>query len=311
MKSSQTLKNPLLVILGPTASGKTRLGVSLAQHLAERKQLSCEIISADSRQIFRGMDIGTGKDLEEYGTIPYHLINICDPGYVFSVYEFQHRFYAALADIQERGHLPLLVGGSGLYLDAAVRGYTLIPAPENPALRAELSCLEWPALEARLRRVRPTLHNQTDLDSRERLVRAIEIAETTANQVAQPGPLITPFILGIRWERAVLRARITQRLQERLEAGMLAEVEKLLAAGVDAERLAAYGLEYRFACRYLAGELEWEPFFLGLNRAIHQFAKRQETWFRHMERQGSTIHWLDGAADPLSEAAHLLESLTL
>ncbi|MBF0402015.1 MAG: tRNA (adenosine(37)-N6)-dimethylallyltransferase MiaA [Magnetococcales bacterium] len=306
-RGGQFLNNALLVILGPTASGKTRLGVALARYMTARDGRGWEILSADSRQVFRGMDIGTGKDLAEYGSLPYHLIDICDPGYSFSVYEFQHRFYQAVADIQGRGRLPMLVGGSGLYLDAAVRGYLLQPVAENPALRAELAGWAWADLEARLRRLRPALHNRTDLDCRERLVRAIEIAEGSANQAPRPAPPLTPFIMGIRWERSLLRQRITARLEARLQAGLLAEVEGLLGGGLAMERLAAYGLEYRFACRYLAGELSWEAFFAGLNRAIHQFAKRQETWFRHMERQGVVIHWLDGAADPLEAAVACLQ----
>ncbi len=302
------VNNPLLVILGPTASGKTRLGVALAQRLAMQRGVPCEIISADSRQVFRGMDIGTGKDLGEYGTVPCHLVDICDPGDEFSVYAFQHHFYAAFSGIRDRGHLPILVGGSGLYLDAIVRGYALTPVPEDPILRQTLSNWTWADLEARLRRLRPHLHNHTDLDSRERLVRAIEIAEGAATNRSAPPPLpLHSTIFGLRWERSVLRQRITVRLEERLAAGLLAEVERLLAGGLAPERLAAYGLEYRFACQYIRGELAWDPFFQGLNRAIHQFAKRQETWFRHMERHGVVIHWLEGAANPLEEAEHHLQ----
>ncbi|MBF0460497.1 MAG: tRNA (adenosine(37)-N6)-dimethylallyltransferase MiaA [Magnetococcales bacterium] len=293
---------PLLVVLGPTASGKTRLGVALAQRLAAHNGVVGEIISADSRQVFRGMDIGTGKDLGEYGAVPHHLIDICDPGHEFSVYEFQHCFQAAYAGIRARGHQPLLVGGSGLYLDAVVRGYALQTVPENPGLRQELSGWAWADLEARLRRLRPHLHNHTDLDSRERLVRAIEIAEGGVEQGPSPGRAVRSLVFGLRWDRAVLRQRITVRLQERLAAGLVAEVERLLAGGLAAERLAAYGLEYRFVCQYLAGMWTWEEFFQGLNRAIHQFAKRQETWFRRMERHGVVIHWLEGAGDPLGEA---------
>ncbi|MEO5348978.1 MAG: tRNA (adenosine(37)-N6)-dimethylallyltransferase MiaA [Magnetococcus sp. YQC-3] len=299
----------LLVILGPTASGKTGLGVSLANRLAASHGIHCEIISADSRQVFRGMDIGTGKDLAEYGSLPYHLIDICDPGHEFSVYEFQRCFYAAFAEIRGRGHCPIMVGGSGLYLDAILRGYALRPVPENPALRQELSGWSREDLESRLRHLRPHLHNHTDLDSRERLLRAIEIAEGEATgDTAHPEQTLTPLVFGIRWERALLRERITVRLQQRLDAGLLAEVERLLAAGVDPERLAAYGLEYRFACRYLQGELTGEAFFQGLNRAIHQFAKRQDTWFRRMERHGVRIHWLDGTANPLQEAERWLHT---
>ena len=300
---------PLLVILGPTASGKTRLAVSLAQKIIRQRHLPCEIISADSRQVFRGMDIGTGKDLAEYGTLPYHLIDLCDPGYEFSVYEFQQHCYGALATIHARGHLPILVGGSGLYLDAIVRGYALVPAAINPALRQKMVNWSVAKLEAHLRFLRPQLHNHTDLTSRERLLRAIEIAE---NSAATPLPPLPPplslLIFGIRWPRALLRQRITNRLQERLEAGLLAEVEGLLAGGLPAQRLAAYGLEYRFACQYLAGKLAWDSFLQGLNQAIHRFAKRQETWFRRMERHGVVIHWLEAEADPLAEAEAYIQT---
>ncbi|MBF0160800.1 MAG: tRNA (adenosine(37)-N6)-dimethylallyltransferase MiaA [Magnetococcales bacterium] len=298
---------PLLVILGPTASGKTRLAVALSQTILQQRQRGCEIISADSRQVFRGMDIGTGKDLAEYGDLPYHLIDLCDPGVEFSVYAFQQQCYQAMTAIHARGHLPVLVGGSGLYLDAIVRGYALLPAAINPALRQTMA--EWTEerLEAHLRHLRPQLHNRTDLVSRERLLRAIEIAEQEANSPASlPAPPLNLLIFGIRWPRAVLRQRITHRLQQRLESGLLAEVEGLLAGGLSSRQLAAYGLEYRFSCEYLAGQWSRDEFFQGLNRAIHQFAKRQDTWFRRMERQGVAIRWLDAEADPLAEAEQIL-----
>ncbi|MEO5338897.1 MAG: tRNA (adenosine(37)-N6)-dimethylallyltransferase MiaA [Magnetococcus sp. MYC-9] len=298
---------PLLVVLGPTASGKTRLAVSLARRLAADKGIPCELLSADSRQLFRGMDIGTGKDLAEYGTLPCHLLDLCDPGEAFSVYDFQQHCYRALETIHARGHLPILVGGSGLYLDAIVRGYDLLPVAENQALRQQLDACSAAELEALLRQLQPRLHNHTDLDSRERMLRAIEIAAARQDHPPiHPAPALHLLIVGIQWPRALLRKRITARLQERLEAGLLAEVERLLAGGLAAERLAAYGLEYRFACRHLAGELAWEPFFQGLNRAIHQFAKRQETWFRRMERHGVVIHWVQGEAEPLREAEQIL-----
>ena len=307
-KTSEKNHN-LLVLLGATATGKTRLGVAIAQGLANDNHVSCEIISADSRQVFRGMDIGTGKDVEEYGDMPYHLIDIVDPGQEFSVYAFQQHFYAAFKNIHSRGHLPFLVGGSGLYVDAIVRNYQLVPVAENPALRETLLDWEWAELEARLRHARPELHNTTDLDTRERLIRAIEIAEGTRQaKKTSPNTSLTPLILGLRWERTLLRERITARLKERLDAGLMTEVETLLARGISHERLAAYGLEYRFACRHLCGELTWETFFQGLNQAIHKFAKRQETWFRRMERNGVTIHWLDGAENPLAAAKRIIRA---
>ena len=299
----------LLVILGATATGKTRLGVELVQRLTHDKQGSCEIISADSRQVFRGMDIGTGKDLAEYGSIPYHLIDIVDPGYEFSVYEFQQRFYAAFTEITNRGRLPVLIGGSGLYLDAVIRGYPLTPVKENGALREKLSSWSMAALETHLRRLRPNQHNTTDLDSRERLLRAIEIAEGS-----QDAPLpcasvvLKPLVLGLRWNRSMLRQRITDRLQARLVEGLIAEVKTLLSSGLSMQRLSAYGLEYRFICRYLAGEIRGDEMFRDLNQAIHKFAKRQETWFRRMERHGVEIHWVEGDRDPLSAALERVES---
>jgi tRNA dimethylallyltransferase len=292
----------LLVILGPTASGKTHLGVEAA------RALGGEIISADSRQVYRGMDIGTGKDLAEYGDVPYHLIDIVDPGYEFNVFEFQRRFFDAFSDIRRRDRLPLLVGGTGLYLDAVLKGYRLVEVPENPALRSELAKLGLEDLAERLKAIRPDLHNTTDLLDRGRLVRAIEIAEGEAAAAADlpPLPELTPLVLGIRWERSELRRRITSRLRERLQNGMIEEVARLHEEGVPWETLDFYGLEYRFVARHLRGELNRNDMLQKLNSAIHQFAKRQETWFRRMERQGTEIIWLEGAEKPL---ARLLDTL--
>ncbi|ABA90335.2 tRNA (N6-dimethylallyl-A37)-dimethylallyltransferase [Syntrophotalea carbinolica DSM 2380] len=285
----------LLVILGPTASGKTRLGVAAA------RALDGEIISADSRQVFRGMDIGTGKDLSEYGDVPYHLIDICEAGSEFSVFDFQERFCTAYADIRKRGRLPVLVGGTGLYLDCVLRNYRLVKVPENPVLRAELDPLSMDQLAERLRALKPEQHNTTDLGHRERLLRAIEIAEGE-KACGETGPVLPglrPLVFGVRWERAVLRRRITARLKERLDAGLIDEVQALLDAGVAHRMLEHYGLEYRLVSQHLRGELNRNDMFQKLNSAIHQFAKRQDTWFRRMERQGVQIHWLDGAGDPL------------
>ena len=293
----------LIVVLGPTASGKTGLGVQLA------RAVDGEIISADSRQVFRGMDLGTGKDLDEYGDLPYHLIDILEPGSEFSVFAFQKLFYQAFNDIRSRGKLPLLVGGTGLYLDAALRGYCMIEVPENPGLRKELAPLSLAALQQRLVKLRPEQHNVTDLEERERLVRAIEIAEGEQRADAslpQP-PKLKPVIFGIRWERPVLRKRITARLKQRLDAGMIEEVEKLHAAGVSWKKLDYYGLEYRFIAQHLQGKLNRNDMTQKLNSAIHQFAKRQETWFRRMERQGTRIHWLDGQGDMLAAALNILD----
>lgn len=290
----------ILVILGPTASGKTRLGVRLAQ------ELKGEIISADSRQVYRGMDIGTGKDLTEYGIVPYYLIDIVQPGCEFNLFEFQRHFLEAFTGISGRGRLPVLVGGTGMYLEAALQGYRLVETPVNPNLRDELAGLSMGALGERLKRSVPRLHNTTDLLERDRMVRAIEIAEYERDHKPTLLPEIRPQILGIHWERAVLRQRITARLKERLAGGMIEEVERLHGEGIPWDTLESYGLEYRFVARYLKGELNRNDMFQKLNSAIHDFAKRQETWFRRMERSGTTIHWLNGAGDPLAEAMKVL-----
>jgi tRNA dimethylallyltransferase len=284
----------LLVILGPTASGKTRLAVAAA------RALGGEIISADSRQVFRRMDIGTGKDSDEYGEIPHHLIDIMEPGEEFSVFAFQRRFAAAFTQIEARGRLPILAGGTGLYLDAVLRGYRMHEVPENPALRAELAALSMTELQARLTALQPRLHNTTDLLERDRLVRAIEVAlgESSAAAVPLDMPQLTPLVFGIRIDRELLRKRITARLRERLQNGMVEEVAALLAEGVPPERLDAYGLEYRYITLYLAGCLNRNDMYQKLNSAIHDFAKRQDTWFRRMEKHGIDIIWLDGG-DPL------------
>ncbi|MFA5516098.1 MAG: tRNA (adenosine(37)-N6)-dimethylallyltransferase MiaA [Desulfuromonadales bacterium] len=295
----------LIVVLGPTASGKTRLGVALAE------RLNGEIVSADSRQVFRGLDIGTGKDLIEYGATPYHLIDILDSGASFSVFDFQHRFFEVFVDIHQRRRLPVLVGGTGLYLDAVLRGYRMVEVPENPELRRELAAASDEQLRARLLALRPQVHNTTDLFERERLLRAIEIAEgeRAATGDMPPLPILRPMVFGMRWERGELRRRITERLHERLRQGMIEEVAALHAAGVSWETLEFYGLEYRFLARHLQGQLNRNDMVQKLNSAIHDFAKRQETWFRRMERQGTAIHWLDGSGDPLSEALQLLPPL--
>jgi tRNA dimethylallyltransferase len=293
----------LLVILGPTASGKTRLGVELA------RRLSGEIISADSRQVYRGMDIGAGKDLAEYGNVPYHLIDIVDPGYEFNVFEFQRLFLEAFSDIQSRGRLPVMVGGTGMYLEAVLKGYRLVEVPENSELRKELASLSLEELAERLRQANPRLHNTTDLLEHGRLVRALEITTYENGHEPDPLPEMEPVILGIRWERSTLRQRITGRLKERLDQGLIEEVESLHRSGVPYETLEFYGLEYRFVARYLKGDISRNDMFQKLNSAIHDFAKRQETWFRRMERNGTVIRWVDGGSDPLHHALHILKNL--
>ncbi|WP_255516540.1 tRNA (adenosine(37)-N6)-dimethylallyltransferase MiaA [Geobacter sp. FeAm09] len=294
----------LLTVLGPTASGKTRLAVALAG------ELNGEIISADSRQVFRGMDIGSGKDLHEYGTIPFHLIDILDAGGEFSVFAFQRLFIEAFESITARGRLPLLCGGTGMYLDAALRGYRLAEVPEDPALRAELAPQSDAELAAMLRELRPEQHNGTDLADRRRTIRAIEIArhERSRTTAAEPLPAIRPLVIGIRWERTELRRRITERLRQRLGSGMIEEVRGLHDRGIAWERLDYYGLEYRYAGMLVRGELTRNDMFQKLNSAIHDFAKRQETWFRRMEKNGVAIHWVDGAGDPLAEARRIIRT---
>jgi len=280
----------LIVILGPTAAGKTRVGVQVA------RSLGGEIISADSRQVYQGMDIGTGKDLSEYGGIPYHLIDIKKPGEEFNVFEFQRAFVKSFDAIRFRGNLPILVGGTGLYLESILRGYRLPKVLENAALRNELAASSLAELSDRLKQIKPDLHNTTDLMDRSRLIRALEIAEGTLRGPAPQVdlPELKPAVFGIKWDRQVLRRRITQRLQERINGGMIAEVKSLYQAGLSYDQLDFYGLEYRYAALYLKGELNRNDMFQKLNSAIHQFAKRQETWFRRMERKGVEIHWIEG-----------------
>ncbi|MEJ2470048.1 MAG: tRNA (adenosine(37)-N6)-dimethylallyltransferase MiaA [Desulfuromonadales bacterium] len=292
----------LLVILGPTASGKTQLAVQAAQHF------DAEIISADSRQVYRGLDLGSGKDLNEYGSVPYHLIDVVDPGDPFSLFDFLQSFKAAYRAIRDRGRLPILAGGTGLYLDAVLRGYTLVKADHNPELRDQLANLDMTTLQQKLCQLQPNQHNTTDLQDRQRLIRAIEIATAARSAGADRTlelPDLSSRVYGLRWPRDVLRRRITQRLRARLEQGMIEEVERLHAAGVSWDTLDEYGLEYRFVARYLQGQLNRNDLFQKLNSAIHQFAKRQDTWFRRMERQGVAIHWLEGPDQPL---AALLQS---
>ncbi|MBF0623213.1 MAG: tRNA (adenosine(37)-N6)-dimethylallyltransferase MiaA [Magnetococcales bacterium] len=292
----------LLVILGPTASGKTRLAVALARGLGG------EIVSADSRQLYRGMDIGTGKDREEYGAVPCHLIDVADPRQPWDLHAYQTAALAAVAAIHGRGALPLLVGGSGLYLEAVLEGYQLVPAPENPALRAELAALSMDALVDCLTRLRPRPHNTTDLLERDRLVRAIEIAEAAARAPpAPPAPMLHPLVLGLRWPRPLLRRRIEERLRRRLREGLVAEARRLLDQGVGHDLLEHYGLEYRFLARHLRGELNRNDLTQKLTAAICDFAKRQESWFRRMERNGLRIHWLDATGDLQGSAWAVLE----
>lgn len=281
------MSKDLICVLGPTASGKTKYAVKLAY------ETNGEIISADSRQVYKFMDIGTGKDLDEYNyngiNIPYHLIDIVEPGSKYNIFQYQIDFHRVLQEINERGKQPILCGGSGLYIDVATRGYSLPRVPPNPALRAELELLSNQQLIKKLEQLKP-LHNTTDTDSRKRLIRALEIALSGDTNVQEYLPVPTSFI-GISVSREERIKRIDKRLKERLEGGMIEEVKSLLARGIPAEDLIYYGLEYKFVTLYITGELSYNQMHKLLQTAIHRFAKRQMTWFRRMERQGVKIDW--------------------
>lgn len=285
----------LLVILGPTASGKTGLAVGVA------RKIGGEIISADSRQVYRGMDLGTGKDLSEYSrngtTVRCHLIDILDPGEEFSIFAYRNLFYRAFREIRERGKIPIMVGGSGLYLEAVIKGYRLPAVPVDQKLRDELAGEEMEFLRRRLLALQPRVHNTTDLQDRERLIRAIEIAQSSRDRDREPGFPITlsPLVVGIRCEREALRRKITERLRARLASGMIEEVKELHEKGLAWERIDSFGLEYRYIALYLRGVITREALFGILNTRIHQYAKRQETWFRRMERNGVRIHWIESS----------------
>ena len=281
---------PLIVITGPTASGKTARAVALA------RRLDAEIISADSRQVYRGMTLGTGKDLEEYGDVPYHLIDICPAGYKYSLYEFLRDYQAAYDDIAGRGKRVILCGGTGMYVETVVKGIQLPPVPENRALREELSQHTLEELTAMLRSMK-TLRNNSDIDSPKRAIRAIEIClyyheHPHLKAATEPHPIENAVVIGVEIDREARRRRISDRLNQRLAAGMVNEVETLIAQGVPPEDLIYYGLEYKFVTQYVMGQLTFGEMHDLLEIAIHQFAKRQMTWFRGMERRGTPIHWL-------------------
>lgn len=284
----------MITILGPTATGKT----SLAAAIADR--VDGEIISADSRQVYRGMDIGTGKDLNDYHIngrwIPYHLIDIADPGEEYNVYRFQKDFMEVYEDLLTRDKTPIMCGGTGMYLESVLKGYKLLKVPENQLLRRELNQKNDQELQDILKSKKQNPHNTTDLNDRERLIRAIEIQdyyEKHPNR-EEDHPEIDSILIGIHFERPTLRQRITDRLHERLNSGMIDEVKRLLDTKVSADDLRFYGLEYRYITDYLTGQLDYQTMVEKLNTAIHQFAKRQVTWFRRMERNGHNIHWIDG-----------------
>ncbi len=282
----------LITILGPTASGKTAFAAALAE------RLDTEIISGDSRQIYRKMDIGTGKDLNDYiingKAIPYHLIDICEPGYKYNVFEYQHDFFRVYHEILSKGKLPILCGGTGMYIESVLKGYKLLDVPPNPQLRATLQGKSLTELENILASYK-TLHNKTDVDSAQRAIRAIEIEEYYQKEAPDKTEYepINSLIIGIQIDRELRREKISKRLHTRLDEGMVDEVQHLLNSGLRPEDLIYYGLEYKYLTQYLIGELTYDDMVSKLEIAIHQFAKRQMTWFRGMERRGFTIHWMN------------------
>lgn len=289
----------LITILGPTASGKTSLAATLAA------RLKTEIISGDSRQVYRRMDLGTGKDLSDYVVdgykVPYHLIDIVEPGYKYNVFEYQRDFLVAYEDIKARGLLPILCGGTGMYLESILKGYRLLPVPENKELRERLASKSLEELTDILSRYKK-LHNSTDVDTVKRAIRAIEIEEyyLTQDVNARSFPEMHSLIIGVDIDRNLRRQKITNRLKKRLQEGMVDEVKALLEEGINPDDLIYYGLEYKYLTLYAVGKLSYDDMFSQLEIAIHQFAKRQMTWFRGMERRGFQIHWIDAEA-PLNE----------
>lgn len=281
----------MIIVTGPTASGKTARAVELAAAIGG------EIVSADSRQVYRGMDLGTGKDLEEYSGIPYHLIDICPAGSKYNLFEYLRDARAAIADISARGSVPIVCGGTGLYVEALLNGLELPPVPENPELRSELKGLTLESLTEILASMK-ALHNTTDVDTPARAIRAIEIQTYYQNHPeaaaqATPHPIANAKVIGVAIGRDERRRRITERLDRRLNAGMVDEVRRLLNSGIAPDDLIYYGLEYKFLTLHVTGQLSYDEMRSQLETAIHQFAKRQMTWFRGMERRGHRIHWID------------------
>lgn len=300
-------KYDLITILGPTASGKTSLAAALAY------DLNAEIISGDSRQVYRKMDLGTGKDLDDYivngKQIPYHLIDIVDAGYKYNVFEFQRDFLKAYDDICSRNVIPVLCGGTGMYIESVLKGYRLLPVPENPALRESLADKSLQELTEILSSYKE-LHNTTDVDTVKRAIRAIEIEEyyKQQNVEARSFPVLNSLIIGVDIDRELRREKISNRLRQRLDNGMIKEIEDILNSGVSADDLIYYGLEYKYLTLYVTGKLSYEEMFHSLEIAIHQFAKRQMTWFRGMERRGFTIHWID-ATMPMVDKVERIKKL--
>ncbi|MEI6696431.1 MAG: tRNA (adenosine(37)-N6)-dimethylallyltransferase MiaA [Bacteroidota bacterium] len=299
----------LLCICGPTATGKTRLAALVAD------RMHGEIISADSRQVYRGMDVGSGKDYQDYIVngigIPYHLVDIANAGTEYNVYKFQKDFLNAYQQIVERGMLPILCGGSGMYIESVLAAYNFVNTPIDEAFRFSLKNQTNEDLQLALSQ-RKTLHNTTDVSNRDRLIRALEIANF-ADKTSLVGdfPKIPSLIIGIMFEREIIRQRITERLQLRLKSGMIEEIKDLLKSGLTPEQLMFYGLEYRYLTMFINNEIRYNEMFRLLNIAIHQFAKRQMTWFRRMEKKGLKIHWIDGKkteAEKVEEIIHLYDN---
>lgn len=320
------MKQTMVTILGPTASGKTSLAAAFAYYVGQHgivssfgeetapgqthRYVSAEIISADSRQVYRGMDIGTGKDLADYTVegiqIPFHLIDICEAGTKYNLFQYQQDFYDAYVDVQSRGVLPVLCGGTGLYIESVLKGYHLSPVPQNETLRKQLAGKSLEELTAVLQHLKAktgsNMHNRTDVDTAQRAIRAIEI-DTYNIEHPMPErelPAVDSLVIGVSIDRDSRREKITHRLKARLEEGMIDEIKGLIDSGVPAENLIYYGLEYKYITEYVIGKTTYDEMFRGLEIAIHQFAKRQMTWFRGMERRGVTIHWID-ALQPMEK----------
>ena len=298
----------LIVVFGATASGKTRLGIELANYF------NGEIISADSRQVYKGLDIGSGKDLHEYGNTPYHLIDIVESTQEYNAFQYQQDFYTCFTELQRREKLAVLVGGTGLYIDAVTTKYEFQQVDKNIEQRNEFDKLPLTEVQALLKQLDSDSFETTDTTVRPRLYRAIEIAQNNKtnngnndnNKPTAEPPAINPIYLGIKWDRKILRQRITTRLKERLEQGMITEVEQLHAQGLSHEKLEFFGLEYRFVSQYLRQQISYDDMFEKLNIAIHKYAKRQDTWFRRIERRGDKVYWLDGAANTFEQAKQVL-----
>ncbi len=302
-------KYDMLAVVGPTACGKTSLAVDLALSID-----GAEIISADSRQVYRGMDIGTGKDISEYTrdgiTVPSHLIDVVDAGEKYNLFEYQRDFLVAYEGVAGRGGFPLLCGGSGLYVESVLRGYRLLPVPENPPLRAELEKKSLEELTEMLATYKQ-LHNSTDTDNKKRAIRAIEIEEfyRTCPVEERSFPQINTLVIGVDVDREVRRSRISHRLRERLGEGMVDEVRSLLNSGIGPEQLIYYGLEYKYLTLYITGAMGYDDMLRGLEIAIHQFAKRQMTWFRGMEKRGVAIKWVDASLPREEQVRRIKEML--